>query len=174
MHSRNKRPVTGGSCKIRRNRLLDKLHPRPTATFLQLFPRALNRRVRVYDYDDTLYRVAGRRCRALLRHFEHDALTLPQDDESGEKDRMKGWSTRVHLLYKRPEIPANMANYALAVSATYRKLEKAANPGSIPVGATISSIFFYKLNNISITFRSHYCGCFSRVCDPPIRIFSTL
>ena len=43
---------------------------------------------------------------------------------------------RVHVLYKRPEIPANTAIAALAVSVTYRKHEWAANPGSTPVSAT--------------------------------------
>lgn len=37
---------------------------------------------------------------------------------------------RVHVLYKRAEIPANKAVPALAVSVTYRKQERAANPGS--------------------------------------------
>jgi hypothetical protein len=44
----------------------------------------------------------------------------------------------VQILYKRPEIPANCALPAFAVSATYRKQEKAENPGSIPVSATNS------------------------------------
>jgi hypothetical protein len=44
----------------------------------------------------------------------------------------------VHVLYKWPEIPANKAVPAIAVSVTYRKHEKAANPGSIPVSATKS------------------------------------
>ena len=56
---------------MRRNRLLEKLHPRLPTTFLHLFLGALNRRVRVYDYDDALYRVAGRRCRAFLRRFSN-------------------------------------------------------------------------------------------------------
>ena len=43
---------------------------------------------------------------------------------------------RVHVLYKRPEIPANKVVPAIAVSVTYRKQEKAANPGSTPVSAT--------------------------------------
>jgi hypothetical protein len=45
---------------------------------------------------------------------------------------------RVHVLYKRAEIPANKAIPAFAVSVTYRKRLKAANPGSIPVSATNS------------------------------------
>ena len=44
----------------------------------------------------------------------------------------------VHVLYKRPEIPANTGVLAIVVSATYRKHVKAANPGSIPVSATNS------------------------------------
>ena len=36
---------------------------------------------------------------------------------------------RVHVLYKRPEIPANGTIRAFAVSVTYRKHEKAQNPG---------------------------------------------
>jgi len=43
---------------------------------------------------------------------------------------------RVHVLYKRPEIPANSGIPAFAVSVTYRKQEKAANPGSILASAT--------------------------------------
>ena len=42
----------------------------------------------------------------------------------------------VHVLYKRAEIPANTSLPAIAVSVTYRKQEKAANTGSIPVSAT--------------------------------------
>jgi hypothetical protein len=42
-------------------------------------------------------------------------------------------------LYKRPEIPANTAIPAIALSVTYRKHKKAANPGSIPVSATMFS-----------------------------------
>jgi len=45
---------------------------------------------------------------------------------------------RVHVLYKRAEIPANTGVLAIAVSVTCRKLEKAENPGSIPVSATNS------------------------------------
>ena len=43
----------------------------------------------------------------------------------------------VQILYKRPEIPANCALPAIAVSGTYSKQEKAANTGSIPVGAAL-------------------------------------
>ena len=43
------------------------------------------------------------------------------------------WCT---CLYKRPEIPANTKIREIAVSVTYRKQEKAANPGSTPVSAT--------------------------------------
>jgi hypothetical protein len=39
------------------------------------------------------------------------------------------FSARVHVLYKRPEIPANKVVPAIAVSVTYRKQEKAENPG---------------------------------------------
>src|SRR5215831_15860617 len=46
---------------------------------------------------------------------------------------------RVHVLYKRPEIPANTAIPAFAVSVTYRKQEELGNPGSIPVSATMFS-----------------------------------
>jgi hypothetical protein len=45
----------------------------------------------------------------------------------------------VHVLYKRPEIPAKKAVPAIAVSVTYSKQEKAANTGSIPVSATMFS-----------------------------------
>ena len=45
---------------------------------------------------------------------------------------------RVHVLYKGPEIPANAVIPEFAISATYRKQEKAENPGSIPVSATNS------------------------------------
>ena len=45
---------------------------------------------------------------------------------------------RVHVLYKRPEIRANTGVPAFAISVSYRKQEKAANPGSIPVSATNS------------------------------------
>ena len=44
---------------------------------------------------------------------------------------------RVHVLYKRPEIPANTGNPAFANSVTYRKRENPANTGSILVSATI-------------------------------------
>jgi hypothetical protein len=47
----------------------------------------------------------------------------------------------VHVLYKRPEIPANSAVHAIAISVTYRKQEKTENTGSIPVSATKSFIF---------------------------------
>src|SRR6516164_11815255 len=43
---------------------------------------------------------------------------------------------RVHVLYKRPEIPAHEVVPAIAVSVTYRKHENAENPGSIPASAT--------------------------------------
>ena len=43
---------------------------------------------------------------------------------------------RVHVLYKRAEIPANTGVLAIAVSVTCRKPEKAENTGSIPVSAT--------------------------------------
>ena len=43
---------------------------------------------------------------------------------------------RVHVLYKRLEIPANKVVPAIAVSVTYRKQEEAANTGSTPVSAT--------------------------------------
>jgi hypothetical protein len=43
---------------------------------------------------------------------------------------------RVHVLYKRPEIPANGVIPAIAVSVTYRIHEKAENTGSTPVSAT--------------------------------------
>jgi uncharacterized protein GlcG (DUF336 family) len=41
---------------------------------------------------------------------------------------------RVHVLYKRPEIAADKAIPAIAVSVTCRKHKSAANPGSILVG----------------------------------------
>jgi hypothetical protein len=44
---------------------------------------------------------------------------------------------QIRVLYKRAEIPANALIPAIAVSATYRKQEKAENPGSIPVSATM-------------------------------------
>ena len=53
---------------------------------------------------------------------------------------------RVHVLYKRPEIPANSAVRAIAISVTYRKHEKAENPGSIPVSATNSFIIIHLQN----------------------------
>src|ERR1022692_2292630 len=43
---------------------------------------------------------------------------------------------RVHVLYKRAEIPANTAILAFAISVSYREQEKAANTGSTPVSAT--------------------------------------
>ena len=43
---------------------------------------------------------------------------------------------RVHVLYKRAEIPAKAIIPAIALSVTYRKQEKAENPGSTPVSAT--------------------------------------
>jgi len=54
---------------------------------------------------------------------------------------------RGHVLYKRPEIPANKANPAFAVSVTYRKRRKAANTGSIPVSATN---IILRINNLQI------------------------
>jgi hypothetical protein len=48
-------------------------------------------------------------------------------------------SAGVHVLYKRPEIPANISNPASVVSATCRKQKGSANTGSIPVSATNSS-----------------------------------
>ena len=45
---------------------------------------------------------------------------------------------RVHVLYRRPEIPANTANPAFVVSVTCRKRWKAANPDSTPASATNS------------------------------------
>ena len=45
----------------------------------------------------------------------------------------------VHVLYNPPEILANSVIRAIAVSVTYRKHDKAKNPGSIPVSATNSS-----------------------------------
>lgn len=56
-HSRNKRPVTGGSCKIRRNRSWISCIRDCPQHFLHLFLGALNRWVRVYDYHDALDRV---------------------------------------------------------------------------------------------------------------------
>jgi hypothetical protein len=49
-------------------------------------------------------------------------------------------ASAVHFLYKPPEIPANMANAAVTVSATYRKRKDPVNTGSIPVSATMFSI----------------------------------
>jgi len=46
---------------------------------------------------------------------------------------------RVHVLYKRTEIPAKTVIPAIALSVTYRKQESPANTGSIPVSATNSS-----------------------------------
>src|SRR5262249_16330479 len=40
---------------------------------------------------------------------------------------------RVQILYKGPEIPANTVIPEFALSLTYRRYEKAENPGSIPV-----------------------------------------
>jgi hypothetical protein len=47
---------------------------------------------------------------------------------------------RVHVVHKRPEIPANTAIPAFAFSVTSRKQVKVANTGSIPVSATNSFI----------------------------------
>ena len=46
-------------------------------------------------------------------------------------------------LYNPPEILANSGIRAIAVSVTYRKHDKAENPGSIPVSATNSFIIRY-------------------------------
>jgi hypothetical protein len=43
---------------------------------------------------------------------------------------------RVHILYKRDEIPAKLLIPEFAVSVTYRKQEKAESPSSILVSAT--------------------------------------
>jgi hypothetical protein len=43
---------------------------------------------------------------------------------------------RVHVLYKRPEIPANKGLPAFALSVTCSKRKRAANTGSTPVSAT--------------------------------------
>ena len=51
----------------------------------------------------------------------------------------------VHFLYKPPEIPANIANAAVTVSATYRKRKDTVNTGSIPVSATNS----FKINALA-------------------------
>ena len=53
----------------------------------------------------------------------------------------------VQILYKRPEIPANNLVLAIAISATYRKHEKAENPGSIPVSATK----YLRINKLRLT-----------------------
>jgi len=45
---------------------------------------------------------------------------------------------RVQIFYKRPEIPANTVVLAIAFSVTWRKHEKAENPGLTPVSATKS------------------------------------
>src|SRR5438093_2413440 len=47
---------------------------------------------------------------------------------------------RVHVLYKRAEIPAKAVIPAIALSVTYRKQESPANTGSTPVSATKSFI----------------------------------
>jgi hypothetical protein len=54
----------------------------------------------------------------------------------GGGNRQKDELVRVHVLYKRPEIPANKVVPGIAVSVTYSKQEKAANTGSTPVSAT--------------------------------------
>src|SRR5262249_1639795 len=54
-------------------------------------------------------------------------------------------SARVQILYKRGEIPANKVVPAIAVSVTYRKHEKAENPGSIPVRELPTS---FKINHL--------------------------
>jgi hypothetical protein len=43
---------------------------------------------------------------------------------------------RVHVLYKRAEIPAKTVIPAIALSVTYRKQASPANTGSTPVSAT--------------------------------------
>ena len=43
---------------------------------------------------------------------------------------------RVHVLYKRAEIPAKTVIPAIALSVTYREQESPANTGSTPVSAT--------------------------------------
>jgi len=61
-------------------------------------------------------------------------------------------------LYKRAEISANTAIPALAVSVTYSKQEKAANPGSTPVSATILpfkiNVVLYLLFRLSFSCKS--------------------
>jgi len=47
---------------------------------------------------------------------------------------------RVHVLYKRAEIPAKAVILGSALSVTYRKQESPANTGSTPVSATKSFI----------------------------------
>ena len=51
---------------------------------------------------------------------------------------------RVHVLYRRPEIPANKVVPAIAGSVTYRNHEKVENTGSIPVSATIFSYTYWR------------------------------
>jgi hypothetical protein len=47
---------------------------------------------------------------------------------------------RVHVLYKRPEIPANKVVPAICRFSNLQIQEEAENPGSIPVSATNSFI----------------------------------
>ena len=70
----------------------------------------------------------------------------------------------VQILYKRPEIPANCALPAFAVSATYRKQEKAENTGSIPVSAT---------NSFQIKRLYANNGLYANTGDPPTAIPAT-
>ena len=69
----------------------------------------------------------------------------------------------VHSLYKRPEIPAKKAIPAFAVSLTYRKHEKAANPGSIHVSATNSSTTYGQC----AATHSHHQRSGKAHCTPP-------
>jgi hypothetical protein len=84
--------------------------------------------------------------RQLIVILEHGRVCRARRIESGIQFEVKvlrsegmalfASSARVHVLYKRPAIPAKTSVPAIAVSVTYRKQERVVNPGSTPVSAT--------------------------------------
>src|ERR1035438_9775165 len=79
------------------------------------------------------------------RRGKHRAL--PADSSClSQKTLKSSGHFRVHVLYKRAEIPANAEIPEFDVSVTYRKHETAENTGSTPVSAT-NSINISQLQN---------------------------
>jgi len=84
--------------------------------------------------DRALRGSSGERGVCLFRRPAHESAGVLT--EASPEFCFRNSRAHVHVLYKRPEIPANTAIPAFADSATYRRQEMAANPGSTPVSAT--------------------------------------